>query len=668
MGIRNFIVHTMDGRHEAEYRRRLEHIRPSYDPWIRGKEENLPSVDLTLPEGGAADADSEYVIRVGATSFRIVPMHKCGNGFSVRAYIEDVIVFAEGELTDTAFSLIGGYFESHPNCMILTGDEDISVRERDDGLYDGIHYGNRRDPYFKPEWSPGEFASHFYFCNIVAVRRIAVRDLAFTGEVTGAASLYHNLSKLIFANDFNVHNCVGHVGEVLIHAAGYSNNDITDDFVRESAVLLNREGNNEADVSVVILTKDNVPRLSKCLGLLKTALTDAGLSHEIRVVDLASSESSRRNTVDLQLKYGFDYEYSDKVLSETEGYELGILRATGKTVLVMSDGIMFEDPRALKSMHDMAGYRFSGVTGIKLIKSGTDRLVHAGLVITRLGLMYKLKGLSDLEDRGNGYNRFDRNVSAVSFKCAMFKRKLYEKAGGFDRDIPEEFKGADLCLKLMEAGYYNAVCNSIAAFTDLFEEEYSPEVILGKDLPLSDRLRMTGAHPIMKGRDPYYSDRLERDSLDVRIVPACEFEYETAAEDTGKIGADLTLEKPEDQRLHLSIEYGGPLDVYLGGEAGDKMYIQGYMYLEGYNNACFSKSLLLIGEKISYDIPIAGCFRSDVRARDADTSNLLLSGFAVRIPKGSLEGGTYQIGAKMKGSFPKQEFVNSSDVYLVVNK
>ncbi len=665
--ITELIAGTVDRKKELAYQRRLEELKPSYDSWIRAREESLPTVDLTVSgDDGAGTADPEYTIRVGATTFRIVPMSRCAKGFTVRAYIEDVIVFTCGELTPSAFSLMDEYFLSHPKCMVLTGDEDIAVRDKGDVPYVGIHYGSRRDPYFKPRWSPTEFASHFYFCNILAVRRIAVRELAFTGEHTGAASLYHNLSKLIYANDYNVHNCVGHIGEILIHAEDYDNNSITDEFVRESARLLNREGSNEPDVSAVILTKENVPRLSRCLGYLTEALNISGLTGEIIVMDDHSSESSRRNTVDLQLKYNFRYEYRSEGLPESRLLSQGVEKASGKTVLFLRDGLMFEDPTALKRMYDSACFKFSGITGIKIIKKGTDTILHAGISLTRLGLMYRLKGLSDLEDHGNGYNRFDRNAAAVTLDCAMFRRKLFDKVGGFGEDIPETFKDADLCLKLTEAGYYNAVCNSVSVLDERFESELSEEVIQGRNEPLADRLRMLNAHPMLKGRDPYCSARIIRDCHDVRILPACEFEYGEETETAGRINAEQAPAPAGAEALRTVIEYSGTLADYLGEEAGDMLYVQGHMHLEGYNNACFSKSILLSDGKTCYEIPVTGCYRSDVAGTLADTSNIRLSGISLRIPRGAIEAGTYQIGARMKRSFPKKEFVNYSDVYLVV--
>ncbi len=208
MGIvQNLIRQGIEKKCDADYQKRLESLRPSFDAWIREKESDLKTVDLSTDDSSTeVTPDSEYSIRIGATSFRIVPMHKCAPGFSVLSFFEDIIVFCNGELTETAFPLMEEYFRLHPSKIMVTGDEDIAVREPGEGKYDGVHYGSRRNPYFKPEWSPGEFASHFYFCNIVAVRRIALRALAFTGESKGAAFVYHkHQSRYYQRNNYRNH-------------------------------------------------------------------------------------------------------------------------------------------------------------------------------------------------------------------------------------------------------------------------------------------------------------------------------------------------------------------------------------------------------------------------------------------------------------------------------
>ena len=121
---RDFVRQRVYAKREADHERKLAELKPSFDAWIRSKEEGLPYVDMTVSgERNGFDPEAEYAAREGAISFRIVPMSRCGKGFSPTAYIEDIIVFCNGELSDSALSLMAEYFGSHDKCLILTGDE-----------------------------------------------------------------------------------------------------------------------------------------------------------------------------------------------------------------------------------------------------------------------------------------------------------------------------------------------------------------------------------------------------------------------------------------------------------------------------------------------------------------------------------------------------------------
>ncbi len=666
---RDFVRQRVYAKREADHVRKLAELKPSFDAWIRSKEEGLPYVDMTVSgERSSADPEAEYAAREGAISFRIVPMSRCGKGFSTTAYIEDIIVFCNGELSDSALSLMAEFFASHEKCLILTGDEDIAFREQGDGQYTGVHYGDRENPYFKPEWSPAEFAAHFYFCNIVAVRRIALRSIEWTGDKSGAAGLYHNIAKIIYANEFNAINSTGHIGQVLIHAHDYKNNLITDPFVAECARILNRESHNELDVSAVILTEDALPALIETLDLLVRALDRAGLSREIIVVDNASPESSRSKTVDLQLKYNFVYDHLTVKDSRETLLKRGIAKAKGRMVLLLSDKVQFTDPDALAFMYETAGYKFSGVTGVKLLKAGSDRILDVGMVAARLGLMHKLRGLSDKTDHLMSCNRFTKNVSAVSLECAMFRRRFYERVGGFDQGLTGDVMDADFCLRLLESGYYNAVSMEHAVEYRLSQAEKFPEVMGDSGLTPAERSKFKSNHPILSGADPFYPSRLLSDNRDPRVLPAYEFEYETAATAPIRIEAVQNAPDRTENGPRIEVEYAGTLGNYLGKEGIDDNYLQGYMYITAIDNACFLKSVLLKGEGTGYILPTDGCYRSDVAMYDPTAGSTELSGFALRVGKGLIAPGTYQIGCMFTGLSAKESFVNYSDVYLTVNK
>ena len=663
-----FVEERIDRKNEADYDKRLAEAMPDFDDWIRAKESGFPVFDMTIAESdnpGGEQGLNEYTAKLGSHSFRIIPMAKCSRGFSLKTYFEDIIVFCNGELTEIALSQIGACFDASKDILVVYGDEDISSRDASDKAYDGVHYGTRSNPYFKPEWSPGEFLSHFYFCNIAAVRRSAFRDLDWSGDSMGAAFIYHNLSKVIFANEFNARSSVVRAEGTLIHATDYLNNLITDPFVRESAMRLSGEPASKYDISVVIMTENSLQRLEETLASAASAVTFDNLKAEFIVVDNMSAESIRRKTVELQLKYGFRYEYMTerRGIQELKNHALSV--SEGRVVLLASDRVTFSDPGLIKDMYDLASFKLSGAVGAKLLRRKDGTIIHAGIVFTALGPMYKLRGLADSEDHGEGYNRLDRNVLAVSFDCAMLRRDLYEKIGGFDTDLTPEYSDADYCLKLYEAGYFNAVCNSRHADYDIFDEEMPAGALLGPEVSVADRLKFYADHPYIKVRDPFYNMRVVRDNSDPRILPACEFSCEDAAETAERVYVSDFAGISRCNDLDITVEYAGSLDNFTFADGGNSLYIQGYMLITGENNARYLKYILLRSDKIEYYIPVRGCYRSDCRLRYPGEQGVLLSGFSVRIDKKLLPAGTYQVGAMMQKKHFREKAVNYTDSYLV---
>ena len=663
-----FVEERIDRKNEADYDRCLAEATPSFDDWIRAKEAGFPVFDMTIAESESGSGEqglNEYTAKLGSHSYRIIPMAKCSRGFSLKTYFEDIIVFCNGELTEIALSQIGACFDASKDILVVYGDEDISSRDESDKAYEGVYYGTRSNPYFKPEWSPGEFISHFYFCNIAAVRRSAFRDLDWSGESTGAAFIYHNLSKVIFANEFNARSSVVRAEGTLIHAADYSNNLITDRFVRESAMRLSKSMDSKYDISAVILTENNLQRLEKTLESLSSSAAFGELKVEYIVVDNMSSESIRRKTVELQLKYSFRYEYMTERKSRQELKNHALRVAEGRVVFLTSDRVTFPEPELLSEMYDLTLFRLSGAVGAKLVRTGAEEIVHAGIVFTALGPMYKLRGLSDSEDHGEGYNRHDRNVLALSFECAMLRRDLFDKIGGFDTELTSEYSDADFCLRLYEAGYYNAVCNSKRADYDIFDEEMPVGALLSPEVSFADRLKFYAEHPYIKVRDPFYNMRLLRDNSDPRILPACEFSFEDSVESAERIYVSDFAGMSRCTELEMTVEFAGSLDNFTFSDDGNALYMQGYMLITGENNARYLKYILLRSDKIEYYIPVRGCYRSDCLLKYPNEKGILLSGFAVKIEKKLLPLGTYQVGAMMQKKHFREKAVNYTDSYLV---
>ena len=115
----------------------------------------------------------------------------------------------------------------------------------------------------------------------------------------------------------------------------------------------------------------------------------------------------------------------------------------------------------------------------------------------------------------------------------------------------------------------------------------------------------------------------------------------------------------EDQCLRIGCEYNGTMDNWLygvtavGNEEG--YFLKGYSFVIGSDNANFEKKLLLrqverhedgagpVSDKVYSFTPYVW-YRPDIRVRLQDQVNVDLTGYKVRIDKGTLPAGYYQIG------------------------
>ena len=70
----------------------------------------------------------------------------------------------KGEVSQIAYGSICQAFAENENAILVYGDEDIKEG------------GTRRDPWFKPDWSPDRFLSGFYFGALVAIRAEALKE------------------------------------------------------------------------------------------------------------------------------------------------------------------------------------------------------------------------------------------------------------------------------------------------------------------------------------------------------------------------------------------------------------------------------------------------------------------------------------------------------------
>ncbi len=673
------ISNILTERAEAKYRAGYEEKSVSFDAWIRMVENGLERFDMSYDPEKSNLVQKEslnctsYVTHYDGMTVSIIPYNNVGSNFVIKNIIEDIIIFVNGNLTDRAIPLIAKTFKENPECDVVYGDEDMAVIDTDSlGKYGQSVYGSRSNPYFKPGWSPNSFLSHFYFCNICAVRRTAFRDIELNGEISGAGAIYHTLLRYIFEDSRRVYSAVKHIDEILVHTDNYDNNNITDEAALRIAKNLRvaeyREDfslTNKACLSVVIPSKDNPELLGKCI----TSLIDACpgfIALDIIVVDNGSSEENKRKIEKLSGELMFKYEYRPMEFNFARMCNIGADMAGGDFVLFLNDDVSFIEPYSLEEMIAQASYDFTGAVGAKLLYPGSKKIQHAGVINNRIGPVHKLQFADDTKSYYFGFNRYNQNVLAVTGACLLMRRSVFESVGGMNENLRVAFNDVDLCMKIAEAGYFNVCCNKIAL-------EHAESVTRGKDTDrdslkrlLDEKKKLYDEHPAYKGNDPFYSKYLVSDSLDTRIVAANEFEYVSAMERATEV-TRIKLDKArEDACVFLNVEEAEPFADYSFDEDEEGLYFQGFSFVTGSNNACYKKFLLLKSEETCYAVPFLGCQRSDVAENCPDQVNVELSGFSIWLDKALVKKGTYKVGVLHVHSFARERLYYFSNRELVV--
>lgn len=659
--IKSFIKAGIARHIDSDYQLNIKNSTLSYDRWIEKREEGLKKAEVSIP-GTSSGGDSPNVtfsVKYEGVTLRIVPYSFVTEKFRVSDYIEDLIVFTNGRLSEIAIPLIAETFAYDPHILVAYGDEDLTDEE-----------GRRTEPFFKPDWSPNTFLDRFYWGNLVAIKRCVFRQFDWSIGYTGAASIYHTMLRFLFTAEKNMKGTVAHIPHVLIHSDDHSTVMLKDE---KAARLAERMvTGSEKKISVIIPSKDNPELLEKCLTSLYT-YSGPDVEIETIIVDNGSSDEHRMLISELGSRFGFEYIYDKMDFNFARMCNIGASKASSDILIFMNDDVTLTAPDTIELMLKEVCYKFTGAVGAKLLYPDSSTIQHAGVFNNRIGPVHKLQYKDDRSDYYYGFNRTVNNVLAVTAAFLMVRKTVYDEVGGMNEDLRVAFNDVDLCFKIYEAGYYNTVLNN----TWLYHAE---SVTRGRDTDRDKLMRLSlekerlyDCHQELKNADPFYGPGLVMDSLDTRFVPASEYEFERVSEKLS-IVEDVNLSGArEEQCVILGIEYEGLLKGYtyndtLEDPSRESYYIQGYSYVQGSDNACYSKKLILYCEERQETLGLYfdGALRSDVKENCPDEINVERSGFSLIIPKGMLKTGTYRIGILLERRLSREKLYKFSNNYIEI--
>lgn len=399
-------------------------------------------------------------------------------------------------------------------------------------------------------------------------------------------------------------------------------------------------------VSVIIPSKDHPEVLKKCLHSFREKT--AYRFYEWIVVDNGSSDENREKMKELQKAYGFTYVYARMPFHFSKMCNLGVKYAKGDLLLFMNDDMEIIEGSWLERMAGQALQSHVGAVGAKLWYAGTEHIQHAGVTNLAIGPSHKLVTFPDEEDYYYGRNRLTYNVAAVTGACLMVARQKYEGVGGMDEGLPISYNDVDLCFKLLEAGYLNVQRNDAILYHHESLSRGLDEEDEGKwERLLAEKEALYQRHPKLRGQDPFY----HRELIDNASHYACNYKFPhedrlctQEARFLTKASWRRRFGKSRRGSLRLTVDRA-ELQHKINGEEPDILWVMGWSYLPGADNAAFGRQIVLQrADGAGYLANPVDWHRTDVEAILPGERNIGLAGFVLRLRRDQIQPGEYRIG------------------------
>lgn len=390
----------------------------------------------------------------------------------------DAINMASGEfiglmdnddlLTENALYEVVKVLNNNPNLDMIYSDEDkIDLK------------GKRRDPHFKPDFSPDSLLSSNYICHFTVLRRDLV--LKIGGFRIGyEGSQDHDLFLRFTEKTKNIY----HIKKVLYHwrmipgstaATIDSKNYAVERGKKSVEDALERRGipakvsihekipyymidylyEDEPKISIIIPTRDHYDITKACID----SIYDKTLYKNFEVI-VVNNGSKEKETYELFDNYANGYE-NFKVIDYNDEFNYSIInniaveQCNGDYIVLLNNDTEVITPNWLNTMVGYAMQKHIGTVGVKLLYPD-NTVQHGGIVMGIGGVAQH----AFLEEPRESYGLYARlaipyNVSGNTAACLMIEKSKYRQIGGLEEQLKVAFNDVDLNLKAIDAGFYN---------------------------------------------------------------------------------------------------------------------------------------------------------------------------------------------------------------------
>lgn len=422
-------------------------------------------------------------------------------------------VLTSGDIVvrSSAVALAAASLAADPEVDLIYADEDVLAPD-----------GARRDPWFKPDWTPEPAygGQDMVGGGFVMVRR---------SELEAAGDLAPGLEALDLALRLPPGR-IRHIPRVLAHRrAPHTVEGLAKLAARHAGApsVASPHGGFRIAwplpeprplVSVIVPTRDRADLLARCAkgvlretayGPLELLIVDNG---SVEPTTFALFETLKADSRVRVIAAPGAFNYSDL-------NNRAAAQARGGIVLLLNNDIAVTRGDWLDELVAQVSRPDVGAVGARLL-FGDGRLQHAGIIAGAGGVASYYHPYAARTARGYRDALVTvREVSAVTGACLAIRREAFEAVGGLDAEhLAVTFNDVDLCLRLREQGWR-------ILWTPFAELTHHESASRGSDLAPEHRARYVAEAAYMRARwgdqlkaDPFYNPNFSLENGAFRLV------------------------------------------------------------------------------------------------------------------------------------------------------
>lgn len=377
----------------------------------------------------------------------------------------------DARLARNALYEVVKYVNIYPDADFIYTDEDCITSR-----------GKRKNPFFKPDWSPDYFQAYMYTGHLGIYRVSLTRKVGkFRSEYDGAQDW--DLALRLTEKTNRIH----HIPQVLYHRRLLSTaafvaacNESWTCKVAQKALqnAVDRSsypGRVEAYSNQTALFRvrryiQGKPLVSIIIPSAGTCLTIKG--QQTCLLEQCVNSIRQRSTYEnIEIILVDGYDIPERYLRAVQGPALklvrcddpfnfsqrmnyGVRESRGDVLLLLNDDTEIITSDWIESMLELAQQKEIAAVGAKLLYPN-GRLQHAGMVLLAGNPSHAFHNGSGKSEGYYYSNIVNRNYLGVTAACLMMRRNVFEELNGFDEKFPLSYNDVDLCLRAHQAGYRN---------------------------------------------------------------------------------------------------------------------------------------------------------------------------------------------------------------------